>query len=102
MGKQMRLSSDIFTGEGDVVAWLNKLKLIVKLQKIEDIATLIPMYLEGNALVVYLEMGEKDHADAENIEKRLKTAFLGVLLKPITSWEKLAEPGNQWMHTQWK
>ena len=33
------------------------------------------MYLEGNVLVVYLEMEEKNQADAESIEKRLKTAF---------------------------
>ena len=78
MGRWVRLSSDIkrpFTGEGNVVTWLNKLKLIAKLQKIEDVVTLIPMYLEGNALVVYLEIGEKDQADAESIEKRLKMAF---------------------------
>ena len=33
------------------------------------------MYWEGNALAGYLEMGEKNEADAENIGKRLKTAF---------------------------
>ena len=58
-----------------MVAWLNKLKLVTKLQKIEDIATLIPMYLERNALAVYLEMGERDQSDAESIEKGLKTVF---------------------------
>ena len=59
----MKLSSDIlrlFTGEGDVVTWLNKLKLVTKLQKIEDIVTLILMYQEGNVLAVYLEMGERE------------------------------------------
>ena len=61
--------------EGDVFVWLNKLKLVAKLQKIEDVAMLILMYLEGNVLTVYLEMGEKDQANAESIEKRLKTAF---------------------------
>ena len=34
------------------------------------------MYLEGNALTIYLEIGEKDQANAESIEKRLKMAFL--------------------------
>ena len=74
----MKLSSNIlkpFTGEGDVVTWLNKLKLVAKLQKIEDVVTLIPMYLKGNALTVYLEMGEKDQVDVENIAKRLKMPF---------------------------
>ena len=44
IGEQVMLSSEIlrpFTGEGDVVMWLNKLKLFAKLQKIEDGATLI-------------------------------------------------------------
>ena len=62
-------------GEGDVLTWLNKLKLVAKLQKIEDVGTLILMYLEENALAVYLEMGEKDQTDDERIEKRLKMAF---------------------------
>ena len=77
MDEQVGLSSNIlklFTGEGDVVAWLYKLKLVTKLQKIEDVAKL--MYLEENSLAVYLEIGEKDQADAVSIEKILKTAFL--------------------------
>ena len=79
MGEWVRLSSDIlrlFMGESDVVTWLNKLELVAKLLKIEDVVTLIPMYLEGNVLVVYLEMGENDQADTESIEKRLQTVFL--------------------------
>ena len=78
MAKLVRLDSDIlkpFMEEGDVVMWLNKRKLVAKLQKIEDVATLISMYMEGNVLAVYQEMGEKDQADAESIEKKLKTAF---------------------------
>ena len=78
IGKRTRLSSDILRplmGEDEVVMWLNKLKLVVKLQKIEDVATLILMYLEGNVLTVYLEMLEEDQADAESIKIRLKTAF---------------------------
>ena len=43
----------LFVGEGDVVAWINKLKLVAKLQKIEDVGTLIPMYLERNVLAVW-------------------------------------------------
>ena len=78
MSDRMKLSSDIlrpFTGEGDVFTWLNKLKLVAKLQKIEDIAMLIPTYLEGNALAVCLEMRERDQSDAESIENGLKTEF---------------------------
>ena len=58
-----RLNSDILKAihgrEGDVVAWINKLKLVAKLQKIEDVGTLILMYLEGNVLAVYLRNGRE-------------------------------------------
>lgn len=64
-----------FTGEGDVVSWIMKVKLVAKLQKVTDVASLIPLYLEGNALAIYLEMKEKDQADADKIEATLKEAF---------------------------
>lgn len=64
-----------FTGEGDVVAWLRKIKLVAKLQKISDVASLIPLYLEKDALALYLEMGESAQEDAGAIEARLKEAF---------------------------
>ena len=79
MVERVRLSSDIlrtFIGEGNVIVWFNKLKLVAKLREIEDVAKLIPMYLEGHALAVYLELKKKkDQADAKSIQKRLKTAF---------------------------
>ena len=81
-------------GEGDVVTWLNKLKLVAKLQKIEDIATFIPMYLEGNALTVYLEIGEKDQANAESIEKRLKMAFLEGAFEAFNKLRKVTRTGE--------
>lgn len=36
-----------FTGEGDVVAWLNKVKPVVRHQLRENVAGLLPLYLEG-------------------------------------------------------
>ena len=44
----LRISSDIikpFSGKGDVVAWLKKVRLIARLQKLDDVpsfATIIP------------------------------------------------------------
>ena len=64
-----------FTGEGDVVAWLKKVRLVAKLQKITDVASLIPLYLEKDALSLYLEMSESAQASADQIEARLKEAF---------------------------
>ena len=49
-----------FSGEGDVVEWLRKVRLVAKLQNIADLASLIPLYLEGDALVLYLEMKEHE------------------------------------------
>lgn len=78
MTGKVRLSSDVmksFNGEGDVVAWLKKVKLVAKLRKIDDEASFIPLYLEGDALALYLEMSDADQLDAGKIEARLKEAF---------------------------
>ena len=57
MAGKVKISSDMmqcFTGEGDVVAWLKKGKLVAKLMGIEDLASFLPLYLEGSALALYL------------------------------------------------
>ena len=84
----MKLSSNIlrlFTVEGDVVAWFNKLKLVVKLLKIEDRATLILMYLEGNVLAVYLEMGRKTSLMLRASRRDSRWHFLRIPSKPISN-----------------
>ena len=35
-----------FDGEGDLMAWLAKAKLVAKLAKISDLACFLPLYLE--------------------------------------------------------
>ena len=72
------ISSDIirpFSGEGDVVAWLKKVRLVVKLQQVDNVACLLPLYLEGDALALYMEMEEDDQKQIEQIEAWLKEAF---------------------------
>ena len=64
-----------FSGDGDVVAWIEKVKLVAKLAGVVDIATLLPLYLEGSALSVYLEMSEKEREDAKSIIARLKEVY---------------------------
>lgn len=64
-----------FNGQGDVVAWLKKAELVAKLMEIKDLASFIPLYLEGDALALYLEMKECDQLEAKKIESRLKSAF---------------------------
>ena len=73
-----RISSDItkpFSSEGGVVAWLKKLRLVVKLQLVDDVASLLPLYLEGDALALYMEMEEDNQKQIEQIKARLKEAF---------------------------
>ena len=64
-----------FNGEGDVAAWLRKVRLVAKLQNITESASLIPLSLEGDALALYLEMNEREQRDVKKIENRLKEAF---------------------------
>ena len=55
----LRLGKDVipsFSGEGDVVGWIKKVKLVAKLQKVQDLASFIPLFLHGDALALYLEM----------------------------------------------
>ena len=77
-----------------MVVWLNKLKLVAKLRKIEDVVTLIPMYLKGNAHTVYLEIGEKDQANAESIEKQLKMSFLEGIFEAYNKLRKVTWTGE--------
>ena len=45
-----------FDGSGDISEWLNKFQLIVKLRSIDNEASILPMFLEGSALSLYLEL----------------------------------------------
>ena len=71
-----------FNGKGDLGAWMKKLKLVAKLQKISDLASFIPLFLEDDALVLYLEMSRENQQD----EERLKVAFTE---RPLESYKKL-------------
>lgn len=76
-----------FSGTGDVVAWIAKVKLVARLQKVDDVASFLPLYLEGDALALYLQLSEKDQQDVSRIEQKLKEAFSD---SPFTAFGKLA------------
>lgn len=85
----LRLGKDVippFSGEGDVVGWIKKVKLVAKLQHVPDLASFIPLFLQGDALALYLEMNNAEQEDAELIEMRLVTAFTE---GPFEAYEKL-------------
>lgn len=64
-----------FAGDGDVVAWLTKVELVAKLHGITDLAVFIPLYLEGPALSLYLELDDPSKEKADAIKEKLKEAF---------------------------
>ena len=85
----LRLGKDFIpplSGEADVVGWIKKGKLVAKQQKVQDLASFIPLFLHGDALALYPEMSNEDHVWAEQIEIRLVTAFTE---GPFEAYEKL-------------
>ena len=76
-GATVRLGDMIrpFDGKGDVVGFLTKARLVARLQNIERLETFLPLFLEGAALALYLEMDPEDQGDVGKIEDRLKEAF---------------------------
>ena len=64
-----------FTGEGDVASFITKVELVATLKKIDDEAKFLPLYLEGHALAIYLEMDETERKDPAKIKNRLREAF---------------------------
>ena len=77
-----------FSGEGDVVRWIKKVKLVAKLQKVQDLVSFIPLFLHGDALAHYLEMSNEDQVWAEQIEMRLVTTLTE---GPFEAYEKLKQ-----------
>ena len=72
---KVRIRNDImkhFFGGGDLVGWLKKVRLVAKLQQVDDMASLLPLYLEGDALALYMEMEEDNQ---KQTEARLKDAY---------------------------
>jgi len=65
-----------FNGEGDVVVWLDKVKLVAELKgKTNELGVIIPLMLEGDAFAVFSQMEKAKRTDAEAIEKLLLEAF---------------------------
>ena len=64
-----------FDGSTDVCQWIKKVELVAKLKNITDLASFLPLFLEGDALALYLELSEDEQQNAEIIKIRLKRAF---------------------------
>lgn len=64
-----------YDGTGDIVEWLKKLKLIIKLQKVGKLEDIIPLFLEGSAFQIYDQLPENQKSDASCIERALRDAY---------------------------
>ena len=78
-GASIRLHDVVkrFNGAGgvDVATWLRQLRLVARLQGLDDLAMVLPLFLDGAALAVYEQMDEAARNDITKIEDALITAF---------------------------
>ena len=79
MSDNVRMSDLIrpFDGQGDIVKWLDKLKLVADLKGIEEggLVKTIPLFLEGSAYDMYTELSDAEKASEAAIKKKLVKAF---------------------------
>ena len=65
-----------YNGDGDVVAWLDRLEVVVRLKKESaDLVNIIPMFMEGAAYDVFAQMPAAEQSDTERLKAGLKQAF---------------------------
>lgn len=75
-------------GTGQVVEWLDKFDLLVKLRDIKNVETVLPMFLEGSALAVYTELSEEEKTSAKSIREALLNAFS---VNPFRAYEQFSK-----------
>ena len=69
-----------------------------RLSYIKDFASLIPFYLEGGALAIYLEMPVTEQSNLEPLKKSLTQAFLD---SQFVMYSKLRSGWvSQWLFSQ--
>ena len=64
-----------FDGTGDFAEWVQKLELVAKLQKVDDVASLLPLFLSGGAFAVYQGLDGSVKGDYGALKERLLVAF---------------------------
>lgn len=64
-----------FNGEGDVVAWFAKLERVTKLRGDENVAAIVPLFLEGRASTIVDALSETAQNDVGAIKAALFKVF---------------------------
>lgn len=65
----------VYNGEGDFSEWLDKLEFVAKLQKIEDLVSFVPLFLEKGAFAVFKSLSENEKSDYVLLKQALTRAF---------------------------
>ena len=64
-----------FNGQSDVMEWLSKLELTAELREVDKLEKVIPLFLEGHAHNLYLELSTDEKKSAQSIKDALIKAF---------------------------
>ena len=87
-GLQVKDFLQPFDGTGDVIQWLTKVDLVLKLKKIRNAAEVIPLFLEGAAFSVYKELADAEKEDAGCVRQALTAAFA---TNPFRAYEEMCQ-----------
>lgn len=60
---------------GDFGEWCDKLELIAKLQKVEDLVSFLPLFLSGPAFAVYKQLDDSTKGNYTKLKEELLQAF---------------------------
>jgi hypothetical protein len=60
---------------GDITEWIEKLELVAKLQKIDDLNSFLPLFLGGSAFAVFNQLSEEVKGDYDKLKAELLRAF---------------------------
>jgi hypothetical protein len=64
-----------FNGSGDFLAWVQKLELVAKLQKVDSLQHFLPLFLSEGAFAVYQGLDDADKEDYDKVKGALTAAF---------------------------
>uniref|UniRef100_A0A5S6QP14 CCHC-type domain-containing protein n=1 Tax=Trichuris muris TaxID=70415 RepID=A0A5S6QP14_TRIMR len=67
-----------------VTEWFQKVELICKLRRVDNLAEVVPLRLTGGAFAVYMEMPDEDKLNAPKVKKALLTSFA---MDPFAAYE---------------
>ena len=64
-----------FDGTSDVIEWFNKVELVAKLRNVQNLESVVPLFLEGKAFSVYNELSDSRKGKIDDIKTALFQAF---------------------------